>query len=314
MKRLLVICIMFGALFYGVGVWIKNNPQAVLAYARDAERGRAGLTQAVVSIDGEAYPYLVGGSGPAVLLLHGFSGDKDNWTRFASHLTADYRVIAPDLPGFGETARHLDWSYDLASQRERLEGLVAAWQLEQPFHIVGNSMGGQLAGLYAHANPQRVLSIAFFDNSGVQSPQESEMAQALARGDDPLLVNSLEDFERMLAFVFVEPPPMPQAIKQYFATRAVKYRDFNAKIFADYRRGGGRSSALEPLLKDIRQPALVLWGDTDRLIHVSTTQVMQRKLPQPTVVIMEKCGHSPMIERPEETARHYRAFLQQQGY
>jgi pimeloyl-ACP methyl ester carboxylesterase len=66
---------------------------------------------------------------------------------------------------------------------------------------------------------------------------------------------------------------------------------------------------MEPLLKDIRVPTLVLWGDTDRVLDVSAADVYARGLPDATLVVMKKCGHVPMLERPAETAEHYRAFL-----
>lgn len=307
MKKLLTVVVVLALLVLGAGLWLKANPEALLAYARDAERGKAGVEQKAVLINGESYPYLEGGSGPTILMLHGFSGDKDNWTRFAQYFTGDYHVVIPDLPGFGESARHPDWSYDLISQRERLKAFVAALDLSS-FHVIGNSMGGHLAGLYAHAYPQQVRSIGFVDNAGVSSPQKSEMTRRLEQGENPLLVDSAEDFDRMLRFVFVEPPKIPGSVKEYLADKAVEHRAFNAKIFEDYR---GKTPLLEPLLPELNQPALVLWGDTDRLIDVSTVGVMQEKLPNPQVVIMRDCGHSPMIERPQETAEHYRAFLDQ---
>ena len=55
--------------------------------------------------------------------------------------------------------------------------------------------------------------------------------------------------------------------------------------------------------------ALLLWGDQDQILDVSSIKVMQPLLKQPSVVIMQACGHLPMIERPEETAEHYQAFL-----
>lgn len=307
MKKFLIVVLVLAGLVAGAGLWLKANPETLLALARDAERDQAGVVQKSVDIGGDAYPYLEGGSGPVILMLHGFSGDKDNWTRFAKYFTGEYRVVIPDLPGFGESARHPDWSYDLLSQRERLRAFAQALNLDR-FHVIGNSMGGHLAGLYAHAYPQQVLSIGFVDNAGVSALEKSEMQVRLEKGENPLLVDDAEDFDRMLNFVFVEPPPIPGVLKEYLAAKAVEHRDFNAKIFEDYR---GKTPLLEPLLPELKPPVMILWGDTDRLIHVSTVTVMRASLPDAQVVIMEDCGHSPMIERPAETADHYREFLAQ---
>lgn len=70
------------------------------------------------------------------------------------------------------------------------------------------------------------------------------------------------------------------------------------------------ASNLEPDLSKIRARTLILWGDTDRVLDVSCAQVLEKGLPSSTTVIMKDCGHAPLMERPEETARHYLDFLQ----
>lgn len=77
-------------------------------------------------------------------------------------------------------------------------------------------------------------------------------------------------------------------------------------IFAQLR---DRSVPLEPELPKIQAPTLLLWGEQDRVLDVSSIDVMKPLLKKPSVVIMKDCGHAPMIERPEETAQHYQAFL-----
>lgn len=136
---------------------------------------------------------------------------KDNWTRFAKYLTASYRVVAPDLPGFGDSDKHEDAMYDIGSQVERLAELAKALDLES-FHLVGNSMGGHIAAVYAHRYPQQVISLGLFNSSGVTEPQMSEAHQALANGKNLLLVDDVADFARVLAFVFVEQPEIRNAL------------------------------------------------------------------------------------------------------
>ena len=72
----------------------------------------------------------------------------------------------------------------------------------------------------------------------------------------------------------------------------------------------GRYIPLEPELPKIQAPTLIIWGAEDRVLHVSSIDVMQPLLRKPHVVILPDTGHAPMIERPELTAHHYRAFLQ----
>ena len=270
-----------------------------------AERNRAGLELKSAVVDGETWPYLEGGSpdAPVLLLLHGFGGDKDNWTRFSRTLVEDYRVIAPDLPGFGDSARHADWDYSLPAQRDRLEAFVAALELS-PLHIGGNSMGGHLSALYTH---EQVLSLALLNNGGIDSPQPSEMFLAVGRGENPLVLSSPDDFDRLLAFASHKRPFVPWPAKGVMAKKIFEQAEFNRYIFQALR--DERYVPLEPLLGDIEQPVLIIWGEFDRVLDVSSIDVMEPLLPQAQVIVMQDTGHLPMLERPADTAALYLEFL-----
>ncbi|HUL29686.1 MAG TPA: alpha/beta fold hydrolase, partial [Thermodesulfobacteriota bacterium] len=77
-------------------------PEKVAGYIIDAARSKAGLTRKEVKIDDHHIVYLEGGKGPTVLLLHGYTANKDNWISFAAYLTKDYHMVIPDIPGYGE--------------------------------------------------------------------------------------------------------------------------------------------------------------------------------------------------------------------
>ena len=282
-------------------------PSVVLSAAMRLERGAAGLDHRVVQVDDHRVHYLEGGpaDAPVVLLVHGFGGDKDNWTRMARHLSDGYRVVAPDLPGWGESSRLPAASYDIKAQAARLEAFRKTIGLKR-FHLAGNSMGGHLAGVYAATYPDPVRSVGLFNNGGVPEVNASELSKALARGEHPLLVEDAEGFRRMMAFIFVEVPFIPGPVEAYFAERAVRNRAFTKRIWQDLIN---RPAPLMPLLSKLSMPVLILWGDTDRLLDVSIIQNMTPALPHASVVVMKACGHTPMIERPEETSEHYLAFL-----
>jgi pimeloyl-ACP methyl ester carboxylesterase len=283
-------------------------PEEATSVAIGAERFRSGLHDATVVIGGETWHYLEGGPDDAevILLLHGFGGEKDNWTRFARSLTRTYRVIAPDLPGFGQSARHPDWDYSLLPQRARLSEFVQALKLEE-FHVIGHSMGGHLAALYTHSNPQHVISLALFNNAGVVAPAESDLQRALARGSNRLIVGSIEDFDALLEFASHQVPFIPWPIKGVLAEQALDRAQFNGYIFQSYKND--RSAGLEPILADIDQPVMILWGEYDRVVDVSAIDVMRPLLRHAEIVIMQDTGHLPILERPSATAAHYRAFV-----
>ena len=306
MKKLLTYLMIPVASLAGL---MASFPKRTAELAMSAERSLSGVGYKTVVIGDETWHYLEGGPNDAevVLLLHGFGGDKDNWTRFSKSLTGGYRVIAPDLPGFGESTRHPDWDYSLPPQRSRVSGFVQALGLEQ-FHVVGHSMGGHLAALYTHKYPEQVLSMALFNNSGVAAPDENDMQRALAKGDNPLVVESLKDFDGLLAFASYKRPFIPWPVKGALAQQAMGHAEFNQSIFESLKSDS--SSNLEPILADIEVPVLILWGEYDRIADVSSVNVMRPLLPRPELVIMKDTGHLPMLERPAETAAHYLAFIE----
>ena len=306
MKKLLMYLVILVASLIGL---MALFPEETAKLGMNAARSGSGLSYKTIVIGDETWHYLEGGQKDAevVLLLHGFGGDKDNWTRFSKSLTGSYRVIAPDLPGFGESAKHPDWDYSLPPQRSRVNGFVQALGLEQ-FHVLGHSMGGHLAALYTHKYPGQVLSMALFNNAGINAPDESDMQRALAKGENPLVVDSLEDFDRLLAFVSYKKPFVPWPVKGVLAQKAMDHAEFNQFIFESYI--SDRSSGLEPILTDIEKPVLILWGEFDRILNVSSVNVMRPLLPQAEVVIMKDTGHVPMLERPAETAALYLGFVE----
>lgn len=296
-----------GTLALGGGVAM--HPPTMLEVAKTLERGRADLTLHEAQVDGHRVVYARGGQGPTLLLVHGFNADKDNWTRIARFFTDRFDVIAVDLPGAGESDRLLDRRYDAVTQADRLKELHDQLGLG-PMHIAGNSMGGNISAVYATRHPDDVLSLSLLNPGGVTTPEPSELAEAWARGENPLVVRDAQEYDRLLEFIFVEPPWLPDAVKQHFAQIAVTNQDFSQKIWQDLTDYPAR---MEPIMGDIQAPTLVLWGDTDRVLHPSGAQVLHEGIPDSELVIMKDCGHAPMLERPEETASHILALIDRAG-
>jgi pimeloyl-ACP methyl ester carboxylesterase len=178
------------------------------------------------------------------------------------------------------------------------------------FHDVcvgGNSMGGAIAGAYAARYRQEVKCLWLLAPAFVESAKPSELDRRLDRGENPLLVDDVDGFERLLDFVFVKRPPIPRAVERYLADEAIVNRAFNEKIGRDFAVA---PLALENEVKGLPVPTLIVWGDHDRLVDVSGADVLKSVLPQAEVVVMLDVGHIPMVERPEESAK---AFLRFRG-
>ena len=283
-------------------------PEQVTDGLIDAERSWSGLSYRTVRVENETWHYLEGGPQGAdvVLLVHGFGGDKDNWTRFSRYLSDRYRVIAPDLPGFGESVPHPDWDYSLPEQIRRVNDFVDALDLER-FHVAGNSMGGHLVALYALEYPARVLSTGLFNNGGIEAPNDSDVRRAWANGENPLIVESEADFDRLIDLAAHKKPFIPWPAKSVMARRAIDHAKSNQQVFESLVTDG--YVPLEPVLGGLKTPVLILWGEYDRVLDVSSVDVMRPLLPQAEIVIMQDTGHLPMVERPAESAAHYLEFV-----
>ena len=284
------------------------SPATQMASLRLIEQYRAGLAHEHSQVGNLNIHYYRGGpaNGEVIVLLHGFAADKDNWLRFARYLTDSYQVIALDLPGFGDSDRPAG-SYDVGTQAERLGNFLDSLDLDS-VHLLGKSMGGHIAALYAARYPQRIRTLALFDNAGIEAPHPSELYQRLRQGQrNPLLIQQPQDFQALLDFVFVEPPYLPGSLKNHLARLAMANETHYQQIFTQLVE---RYIPLEPQLPKITAPVLLLWGRQDRVLDVSSIQIMQPLLQKPSVSIMDGVGHAPMLERPQESALRYRQFLQ----
>jgi abhydrolase domain-containing protein 6 len=304
MRRKIVMAILTIVIAAPITIYFAA-PGALYRASIAATRCRSDLTPKAVKVGDHTIAYLEGGSGPAVVLLHGFSGEKDHWTRFARYLTPSYHVIIPDLPGFGESTKSWKAKYGILDQVGRLAGFIEALK-PGPVHLAGNSMGGNVACALAVRRPELVKSLALFDSSGVVPPRKSVMQLAWDRGVNLLLVNDADDYDRVMKLNFSKPIWLPGPVKRYFAERAVASRPFNRKVEMDRR---AEIYALGPELARIRARTLILWGDDDRILDISAVPLFERGIRDHVTVIMKKCGHTPQLERPEEAAGHYLDFL-----
>ncbi len=302
MKKLfmavLVIIVALVACYYAF-------PEKVAGYMMAAARSKAGLTKKEIKIDDHKIVYLEGGKGPTILLLHGYTGSKDNWITFAPYLTKDYHVVIPDLPGYGESSMIEKDSYDLSNQMSRLHKFIQAIELKK-FHIAGNSMGGLFAGIYAVRYPDEIISVGLFDAVGVKSLEKSVALKIAEKGENPLLLKDSKDMPRLAALLFVNLPSVPYPIEKVMIKTALANRQFYEKegneIFPDF-------SSLEKDLPKIKATTLILWGDQDKCVDISSVPVFEKGLKNHKTVIIKDCGHVPMMEKPQETATYYIDFI-----
>lgn len=308
MRKLLIGLLLIAIavpLGFGIAGWV--DPHGTAKFVVSLERKGADLREKTVEIPGFKIHYLEGGSGEPLLMIHGFGANKDNWTRIARYLTPHYRVIAPDLPGFGESSKPADAGYRYDDQLPRIQAFAEALGLKR-YHVAGNSMGGYFAAGLAQRYPESVASAWLLAPGGVQGGQPSEMMQRIAAGEDvPLLAQTPAQFDRILDFVFADPPYLPGFYRGVLAEQAIAAYPLNKQIFHQIRF---ESPALEKEIAGLNTPLLISWGELDRVLHVSGAQVLDQVLPNATVIRMPEIGHLPMVEAPRQAAKDYLEWRQ----
>ncbi|MEC4736383.1 alpha/beta hydrolase [Shewanella sp. E94] len=241
---------------------------------------------------------------PILLMLHGFTANKDNWLQMSLFLNKKYRIIALDLLGHGESDSPFDADYSVEAQVKRVHLFVTKIQLA-PFHILGSSMGGQIAATYAALFPKEVLSVTLFDNAGIDSPIKSDMFRDLASNrPNPLIdcTNPIEYFN----YTFYKSTHIPKFLKQtHLALQAHKKR-LHHKIFNDFHHND-----LLPYLNRIQVPVLIIWGEKDRILDKSALDKICPLLNNVQVILLKNTGHLPMIESPKKSAVLFNHFVEQ---
>jgi len=298
-----------GLLLVGVTMLYWTRPRLLFDAVKNLLRRRAGLSRRTVRVGDIEWPYLDGGkaTGEPVVLVHGFGGDKDNWTLYAPYLTPHHRVICPDLPGFGESDRSVDRDYCVQAQARRLCEFLDALNIDR-CHLAGNSMGGFIALRFALDFPGRLASLALLDNAGVAGANTSELQRAIERRENPLELKTMADVERLLAFVYRKPPFMPRQFKRVLLDDALANERVLEKVFWTLA-SEGIAGVLNARLGEVRAPTLIVWGLHDQLIDVSVVDELRRGIANSVAVIFEHVGHVPMLEAPQETAAHHLALL-----
>jgi len=293
-------------LFSLVGVYFLF-PEVTSGLLLKAERSTGGLKQRSIEVEGLRIEYLEGGKGDALVLLHGFSANKDNWARIGRYLTPYFRVIAPDLPGFGESSLDPDGDYTIGVQVERVKAFIRALGVKS-LHLGGSSMGGSIAGAYAARYQNDLKSLLLIAPGGVASSEPSEMFRLLKKDKpNPLIAKSAEGYEYLLDFVFVKKPFIPGPVKKALIQEAIAHQPLYQKIFKQLL--SSVELPLEIVLRGLQVPTLIIWGAQDRVLHVSGAKILKSVIPKARVEVMDAVGHLTMIEKPEETAELYLSFL-----
>jgi len=285
-----------------------SAPERVLQAEFARQRWLAGADPLDFEVAGHRWASLAAGpaDAPLVVLVHGFTGSKENWLPLMRELSRSHRVLAVDLPGWGESDRMAGADYGPVEQAARLAAFIKALP-QAPEMVVGHSMGGQIVGLLAARHPETAPRIVLMSSAGVRY-SENAFANAVLAGENPFQVTNRAELKRYLGIVFADPPFVPWPASEALVRRRRADADFEQRVLDGIGRGPD-AFALEAELGNISAPTLLLWCREDKVIDISAAEVFARGLPQSRTVILSGCGHMPMMAQPRNVAEALRAFM-----
>lgn len=261
--------------------------------------------------------YIEAGSGTPVVLLHGLGATNTSFLPTFLDLAPGYRVIAPDLPGFGDSSKPIR-SYDPEFFAKWLVGFLDELGIEKA-HLVGNSMGGRVALEAALVAPHRVDKVALLaPSSAFIRKREFERIVQFLRPELAVLplrlprkqvVGSIKRlFHRSsrLADAWYE-SAADEFIRVFSSPRGrVAFFSAARQIYLEQPYG---EAGFWDRLPELSRPALFVWGKHDWLVPARFERHVERCLPDAPSIVLDDCGHVPQYELPEQTHKLVRDFL-----
>lgn len=254
------------------------------------------------TVFGAKIHYLEAGSGPVVILLHGLGGSSANWAPTIAPLAKKYRVLVPDQIGFGKSDKPM-LNYRVATLVDFLDGFYKKVGVQRAT-LVGNSLGGFTAAAFAISHPEKVDKLVLVDAAGF----------AVTGDLDPRVLNGLNPSTRqqvkdLLSLVFYNKQQFgsDMVIEGFLASRVTAGDQYTIQRFIESIGRG--EDMLDGKLGAIKHPTLIVWGREDGLTQLSMGQRFNKEIAGSQLLIIEKCGHVPQLEKPEEFNAGLMKFL-----
>jgi pimeloyl-ACP methyl ester carboxylesterase len=279
----------------------------------DARRPRPGRAMAA----GIDTFYLEAGRGPTVILLHGLGATNSSMLTTLWDLAQDHHVIAPDLPGFGDSSKPMR-PYHPAFFARWLDDFMEELGIDRA-HLIGNSMGGRISIEAALRYPHRVDRMVLLAPS--MAFRRFRQAVPLVRwlpAETAVLPLRAPRFQvhQTLRLLFAH----PSRVRETWYEAAVD--EFTRTFRSPRGRVAFFSAARQIYLEQpfgprgfwrrvrrLERPALFVWGDRDWLVPARFARHVQASVPQAECIVLDDCGHVPQFELPEITNQLARNFL-----
>jgi len=257
----------------------------------------------LIDIDGYRVHFVEQGTGPAMVLVHGFAGQTASYAQLMPLLAQDYRVIAVDLKGFGYSERDAAAGLSQSDQVAMLRALLGKLGVARAT-FVGHSMGGAVVQRLAATCPEMVQALVLI--ASVASDERfphGPLAALILRPFLPVLANVVAT--RLLDGLFYDRSVLTQEMREEYV-RPAHIKGSMAGLLAMMR-----DSRDDPPIDAaaITKPVLLLYAAHDRVVPLSVAQRVRERIPQARLVVIDRAAHMLLAERPRECADAILSFL-----
>jgi pimeloyl-ACP methyl ester carboxylesterase len=257
-----------------------------------------------IHVDGIRVHYQEAGDrhAPAIILIHGFASSTLVWSNVFLRLAeAGYRVIAPDMLGYGYSAKPRNGEYTIAGQAKLLTRLLDALGIARAIFI-GSSYGGAVAATCALDYPDRVEKLLLVGAVNNNRPREFMLMRFFGSpvlGDivSPLLLGSRRLLRRRMKRVYDRHAWVMDERRVDARHLPLRAAGTHRAIINTVRRWDAERISRDAHL--ITQPTLLLWGENDREIPLSDGERLHAEIPGSRLIVFLNCGHLPHEEFPE---------------
>jgi abhydrolase domain-containing protein 6 len=258
-----------------------------------------------LNVNGGTIAYLSAGKGEPILLLHGLFGQKEQWAELSCELaSAGFKVLAPDLPGYGKSTGFQMEDYKLERQALITRLFVTGLEIDT-IHLAGSSMGGTIASLHAQEYPSGTKSLAFIGGPMGVGSWSAKVKSALRQGINPFIPVSMEQLNFEMSLLFYEPPVIPHEIKEQLLADYIGRNQHYHQVWDIASHYG------DTILKQVvsLKPTLILWGADDGIFELSGIHQLKLKYPKNKSIVIQKASHLLMLEKPKYISSQYVDFL-----
>lgn len=248
-----------------------------------------------------------GAGNPTIVLIHGFAAMKENWGPWLQRLPRQWHILAPDLPGFGESDYLPEACYRYETQAQRLGQWLAGFDTDN-IHLAGSSMGGAIAAILAHKQDPAPRSVTLLNSAGIPEHARVDIHASFKSDRDGILIpRDWKGVYRMFNSVGTGKPTIsglamtgllgPDLLGRTDALRHV-FSDMVADAMAPARYLGPQTP-----------PLLVQWGDKDVITPTRCVDWLRSSTPHAEIHMFRGVGHLPMLETPGRSASVLETFV-----